>query len=90
MSQLAKLLKVKRIGRTRIHGPDIISDIEESEEEEAENFRGALETLLRTFEEDEIQPEEQSAEASLEEPVLLLLAQNRSFPDLSTRTLLSR
>jgi hypothetical protein len=44
MNQLAKLLKVKRIGRARIHGPDIISDIEEAEKEEAENFRRELET----------------------------------------------
>jgi hypothetical protein len=28
------------MGRAAILGPDIVSDIEEAEEEEAENFRG--------------------------------------------------
>jgi hypothetical protein len=79
MNQLANLLKVERIGRPRIQGPDINSDFEEAEEEEAENFREELEALLRSFEDDEIKPEEQSTEVSLNEPVLLLLAQNRSF-----------
>jgi hypothetical protein len=79
MNQLGILVKVKRIGIPRIQGPDVISDVEEAEEEEAENWRGELETLLRSFEDDEIQPEEQSTEVSLAKRLLLLPAQNRSF-----------
>jgi hypothetical protein len=37
-----------------------------------------LETLLKTFEDDEVLPRD-FAEASLESPVLLILAQHRSF-----------
>jgi hypothetical protein len=58
MNQLANLLKMNRIGRARILEPDIESDIEEAEEAETDNFREDLETLLRSFEEDEILPSE--------------------------------
>jgi hypothetical protein len=57
MNQLAYLLKVKRIGRPRTDGPDINPEVEETEEEEAENFHRELETLLRSFQEDEIPPD---------------------------------
>jgi hypothetical protein len=56
MNQLANLLKMNRISRARILGPDIESDIEEAAEAEADNFREDLETLLRSFEEEEILP----------------------------------
>jgi hypothetical protein len=56
MNQLANLLKINRIGRAQILGPDIESDVEEAEEAEADNFREDLETLLRSFEEYEILP----------------------------------
>jgi hypothetical protein len=62
---LANLLKVERIGRAPILGPDIESDIEKAKEAEAGNFRQDLETLLRNFEEDEILPQEQSNEIPL-------------------------
>jgi hypothetical protein len=55
-----------------------VSDIKEVEQEEADRFMEELETLLRSFEENEIQPE-QFAQVSLQDPVLLLLAQHRSF-----------
>jgi hypothetical protein len=79
MNQLADLLRGKRIGRPASQRPDIESDIDEAEEEAANNFREELETLLRSFEEHEVPPEEQIAEVSLEDPILLLLAQSRSF-----------
>jgi hypothetical protein len=44
MNQLAKLLKMYKIGRARILGPDIESDIEEAEGAEADNFREDPET----------------------------------------------
>jgi hypothetical protein len=78
MNKLAQLLKVKRIGRAANLGPDIESDIAEAEEEEADRFLGELESLLRSFQEDEIE-EEHFAQVSLQDPVLLLLAQHRSF-----------
>jgi hypothetical protein len=70
MNQLAKPLKEKRIGRAAILGPDIESEIEEAD---ADNFREELERLLESFESEEIRPEEQVAEVSLEESVFLLL-----------------
>jgi hypothetical protein len=63
---LAKLLKLKRISRAATLGPDIESNIEGAKAEEADNFREELETLLGSFEDDEVQPEGQVAEVSLE------------------------
>jgi hypothetical protein len=79
MNQLGDLLKTKRIGRETYLGPDIESDIGEAEKGEANNFREDLEALLRSFEEDEILPQEESEVVSLGEPVLRRLTQSRCF-----------
>jgi hypothetical protein len=76
MNQLRDLLKMKGIGRAAHLGPDVESDIEEGE---AKNFREELEALLRSFEEDEILPQEGSEALPLDEPVLRLLIQSRCF-----------
>jgi hypothetical protein len=55
-----------------------MSDIEETGREEAERFMEKLEILLRSFEEDEAQPE-QFTQVSFQDPIFLLLAQHRSF-----------
>jgi hypothetical protein len=78
MNQLARLLKTKRIGRPAIEGPEINSDFEEGEEE-AHKFQEELEALMKEFEEDEIEVNEQSEYLSLERPILELLAQSRCF-----------
>jgi hypothetical protein len=70
MNQLARPLKTKRIGRPAIEGPDIESDTEEGEEAEAHNFQEELETLLKSFEQDEIGIQKQSEYLSLERPIV--------------------
>jgi hypothetical protein len=79
MNQLARLLRTKRTGRPTIEGPDIESDLEEGEEEEAHKFQEELETLLKEFEENEDGVNEQAEFIFLERPILQLLAQSRSF-----------
>jgi hypothetical protein len=73
MNQLGDLLKMKRIGRAAHLGSDI------EEEGEANNFREELEALLRSFEEDEILPQEESETVSLDDPILRLFTQSRCF-----------
>jgi hypothetical protein len=79
MNLLGELLKRKQAGRERIEGENAEA-LTESAEEEAGRGRmlEELETMLRSFEEDEI-GEEHWVEVSLEDPVLLLLTQHRSF-----------
>jgi hypothetical protein len=55
-----------------------VSDIEEAEQEEADRFMEELETLLRSFEENEVKAD-QFAQFSVQDPVLLLFAQHRGF-----------
>jgi hypothetical protein len=94
MNQFANLLKTKRIGRRAIEGPDIESDIEEGEKEEAHKFQEELETLLKNFDEEFRRRRNWNGRA-----IRVSLPRNtntptpgpkQKFQDMSSRTLLPR
>jgi hypothetical protein len=77
MNQLALLLKIDQATRRRTGGAG--SEVEEGEtDDEERGMLADLEGLLKKFEEDEVPPE-YFVKVTLEDPVLLLLPQHRSF-----------
>jgi hypothetical protein len=89
MNQLARLLGTRRTGRPAIEGPDIESDLEEDEEEEAHRFQEELEALLKEFEENEQGVNEQAEYISLERAIhSSITGAEQKFQDLPAGTLL--